>query len=298
MTNIRCQTGLTFAACRDTVSSRLVTSFLSPKVKFMVKLRNAFALALGIFLLQALPARADDYTDIWWTAGGTESGWGVNIIQSQDFIFATFFVYAPAPAPNKTPIWYAGNLTRQTGGSFSGGLYQTTGTGLDMPWNPADNSATQVGNVTFTPTSTTTATLTYNVGGTIVNKNIARQTLTSIALGGTYYGTGVINTSNCTNPANNGRQIFDVDPVVSQATGSQLQIKMSLGSDTCTFSGNYLQEGLLFRIPTASYTCTSGINTSATLNEIKATSIGLEGRWTAANVGGCQEDASFAAVFP
>ena len=262
----------------------------------VLKLRNAFVVALGIFLLQALPARADDYTDIWWAVGGTESGWGVNLIQSQDFIFATFFVYGPAPA--KTPIWYAGNLTRQSNGSFSGGLYQTTGTGIGATWNPADNSATPVGNATFTPTSTTTGTLSYNVGGTNVNKNIARQTLTSIALGGTYYGTGVINTSNCSNPANNGRQIFDVDPVVSQNTGSQLQIQVLLGSDTCTFSGTYVQEGLLFRIPTASYTCTSGINTSATLSEIRATSIGLEGRWTAANVGGCQEDASFAAVFP
>src|SRR5262252_6199944 len=109
-----------------------------------LKLRNAFAVALGIFLLQALPARADDYTDIWWAAGGTESGWGVNLIQSQDFIFATFFVYAPAPAPNKTPIWYAGNLTRQANGSFFGGLYQTTGTGLDKPWNPDDHDVTQV----------------------------------------------------------------------------------------------------------------------------------------------------------
>lgn len=268
----------------------------------VLKLRNVLALALGIFLLQSLPARADDYTDIWWAAGGTESGWGVNIIQSQDFIFATFFVYAPAPAPNKTPIWYAGNLTRQSDGSFSGGLYQTTGTGLDKPWNPADNSATQVGNATFTPTSTTTATLTYNVGGTIVNKNIARQTLTAISLGGSYYGTAVVKLSNCTNPANNGQQIYDVDPVVSQ-TASVLQIQVTLpltsGTDTCTFSGAYAQEGLLFRIPNATYVCTpSGVNTSATLYEIKATSIGIEGRWTAANAGGCQEDATFSAVFP
>src|SRR4029453_13984971 len=133
MSFARCQTRLTFAACRDTVSSRLVTPI--PRAKFMIpKLRNAFAVALGIFFLQALPARADDYTDIWW-AGGVEDGWGINLIQSQDFIFATFFVYGPAPA--KTPIWYAGNLTRRENGSFSGGLYQTTGTGLGATWTPA-----------------------------------------------------------------------------------------------------------------------------------------------------------------
>lgn len=263
-----------------------------------MKLRNALAVVLGMFVLQALPARADDYTDIWWTVGGVESGWGVNIIQSQDFMFATFFVYAPAPAPAKTPIWYAGNLTRQANGTFSGGLYQTTGTGIDQPWNPADNSATQVGTATFSPTSTTAATLSYNVGSTIVTKSIARQTLTSIALGGSYYGTGVLVTSSCANPANNGQQIFDVDPVVTQNTGGQLQFQLTFNSDTCTISGTYVQEGLLFRIPTASYVCTSGINTSATVYEVKATSIGLEGRWSAPNVGGCQEDGSFSAVFP
>jgi hypothetical protein len=261
------------------------------------KLRNAVAFALGLFVLQALPARADDYTDIWWAAGGAESGWGVNMIQSQDFIFATFFVYGPAPA--KTPIWYAGNLTRQANGTFFGGLYQTTGTGIGAPWAPGDYGATQVGTATFTPTSTTTGTLLYNVGGVVVSKSIGRQTLTSIALGGSYFGTGVLTLSNCSDPANNGQQIFDVDPVVTQSTGGQLSFSLTFGSDTCTIAGNYLQEGLLFRIPTASYVCaTSGINTGATMFEIRATAIGLEGRWNAPNAGGCQEDGAFASVFP
>ena len=265
----------------------------------VLKLRNVLALALGIFLLASLPARADDYSDIWWTAGGTESGWGVNFIQSQDTIFATFFVHGPAPSTAE--VWYVATMNR-SGGGFTGDLYQTTGTGIGAPWNPADQSATKVGTATFTPTSTTTGTLVYNVGGTMVNKNLGRQTLTAISLGGSYYGTAVVKLSNCTNPANNGQQIYDVDPVVSQ-TASVLQIKVTLpltsGTDTCTFSGAYAQEGLLFRIPNATYACTpSGVNTSATLSEIKATSIGIEGRWTAANAGGCQEDATFSAVFP
>ena len=31
-------------------------------------------------------------------AGGTEDGWGVNLAQNQDVIFATFFVHGPAPS--------------------------------------------------------------------------------------------------------------------------------------------------------------------------------------------------------
>ena len=58
----------------------------------ILSIRSIACLALGTLFLQALPARADDYSDIWWAAGGTESGWGINIAQSQDFIFATFFV--------------------------------------------------------------------------------------------------------------------------------------------------------------------------------------------------------------
>ena len=246
-------------------------------------IRIALCIAFAGILLQAQPARADDYTDIWW-AGPAEDGWGVNLIQSQDFIFATFFVYGPAPA--KTPIWYAGNLERQTNGTFSGKLYQTTGTGIGAPWVPADHTFPQVGTATFTPTSTTTGTLTYNVNTTNVTKTIQRQTLTTIALGGSYIGSAVVNTTSCTA---NGQQIFDVDPVVSQNTGGQLQIALTFGGETCTMQGTYVQEGLLFRIPSATYVCKAGstttLDTTATVYEVKATNIGLEGRWVAPNVG-------------
>ena len=37
----------------------------------------------------------DDYTDIWWAGRRRRVGWGVNFVQTQDVIFATFFVYGP-----------------------------------------------------------------------------------------------------------------------------------------------------------------------------------------------------------
>ena len=262
-------------------------------------LRFILAIALAGAMLHSLPARADDYTDIWW-AGPTEDGWGVNLIQSQDFIFATFFVYGPAPA--KTPVWYAGNLSR-SGNSFTGGLYQTTGTGIGVKWDANDHSATQVGTATFTPTSTTTGTLVYNVNAANEVKAIVRQTLTSIATGGSYFGTGVIYTTGCSNPGNNNRQVADVDPVVTQTVSGQMQIVLTFGPETCTLAGTFVQEGLLFRIPIATYVCKNGnqtsLDTSAMVYEMKSTSIGLEGRWTAPDVGGgCKEDGSFASVFP
>src|SRR5436190_12703574 len=257
---------------------------------------------LAASLMHAMPARADDYTDIWYAfPPESEAGWGVNLIQSQDFIFATFFVYGPAPS--KTPIWYAGNLAR-AGNGFSGGLYQTTGTGIGAPWNPADHSVAQVGTATFTPTDATSGILVYTVNGILVTKAIVRQTLTPIALAGTYYGTAVVVHAGCTDTTQNGTVLTDFDPVVAQSSSGQLQFDfVYAGTENCTLAGNYTQQGQLFRVPLASYVCKNGttttVNTTATIYEIKSTSIGLEGKWFVQNVGGgCTEDAKFATVFP
>jgi hypothetical protein len=64
-----------------------------------------------------------------------------------------------------------------------------------------------------------------------------------------------------------------------------------------------VQEGALFRIASARYLCKAGVqttlDTTATVYEIKATSLGLEGRWFAGNTGGnCREDGKFSAVYP
>ncbi|MEO8677253.1 MAG: hypothetical protein ABI569_16875 [Casimicrobiaceae bacterium] len=257
-------------------------------------------------LLCAPPARADDYTDIWW-AGSAEDGWGVNFIQSQDFIFATFFVHGPAPA--KTPIWYAGNLSRSTDGTnFSGGLFVTTGTGIGAPWNPADHSVTQVGTATFTPADATSGALVYTVNtGTqviTVTKSLIRQTLTPIAVGGQYYGTALVVHSGCKNSADNGTVLTDFDANITQSSGGGLQIDwLYVGSENCAFAGTYAQQGVLFRVPVASYVCTAGttttVNTTGTLYEMKATSIGFEGQWFVPDSGGgCSESGKFATVFP
>ena len=109
---------------------------------------------------------------------------------------------------------------------------------------------------TFTPTSTTTGTLAYNVGATPVNKDIvAADARPRIALGGSYVGSAVVVSSGC---AGAGSQVFDVDPVVTRSTGEQLSIGLTFGSQICTMQGTYAQEGTLFRIPTATYVCTNG----------------------------------------
>jgi hypothetical protein len=95
------------------------------------------ALALAL-LVAAAPVRAADYTDIWYIPG--ESGWGANVVQSDLFMFVTFFVYG---ADGK-PLWYAANLTWD-GTAYSGGLYLTQGTHWALPWNSGLYAANAVG---------------------------------------------------------------------------------------------------------------------------------------------------------
>jgi hypothetical protein len=251
------------------------------------------ALAFCSFLLLApLPAAATDYSDIWFTLG--EDGWGLQIVQSDNFIFATFFVYDA----NKNPTWYAGNLANDGNGNYTGGLYATTGPYLGtVPYDPKQYHATQVGVATFSPQAPDAGLLTYNVGAVNVTKNIQRLTLTTIALGGNYSGgqAGQYSGSGC----NLGKYKDYFDLQVTQLADNSATLEFAFVSGlSCTLSGTLQQSGKLYSIPSATYTCSDGVNTSASLSEIKATSLGIEGILAAPSVGGgCREDATFSGVF-
>lgn len=258
-------------------------------------------LILAVLLMAgAFAARATDYTDIWYNpleqspAGG---GWGVNVVQSDAFLFVTFFIYGP----DNKPTWYVAGLTRDASGNFNGPLYATTGTYFAAPWNPADAAGgAQVGTASFQPTSAYTANLTYafTVGPTVA-KAIQRQALTSIALGGSYSGTeaGSYSNPNCTSSIGAYQDGFHLG--VTHITGTSLTFTFNYVSGlSCTLSGTLQQLGQLYRIPAASYACSDGLSTAAAVDEIKATTFGVEGRFSAPDVsGGCRQDATFSAVF-
>jgi hypothetical protein len=279
--------------------------------------RHHSLLAVAFFTFAfALPlsARAADYTDIWWapctpgpncdTETGHESGWGVNFVQNQDVVFATFYIYDTA----KKPIWVSSPMfVNGAGTSYSGTLYQTTGSFFGGAWNPSDVTKPPVGTSTFTPTSATTGTLNYTVNNVpgvpnvVVLKNIERSMFRTIILGGTYIGTGVVTVTGCSDNSNNGSTSFDVDPQITQNLSGQIGITLSFGSsETCVLSGPAVQEGQLVRITNSSYVCTIGttttLNTTANVYEVKATSVGIEGRWFANTGGGCQESGRFSGV--
>src|SRR5471032_3218118 len=149
-------------------------------------MRRLAALLLALLLpivSFAIPVTVD-YTDMWWNPD--ESGWGANVVQQGDTIFVIVFVYDG----NRNPVWFvAPEVTYQSGGLFAGQLYQTTGpVYFQPPFAPTSVTVVPVGQLTFNPSTTTAAKLTYNVGGIQITKDITRLSWRTDNLAGVYIG--------------------------------------------------------------------------------------------------------------
>ena len=221
----------------------------------------------------------------------------MNLVQNEDVLFATFYIYDSS----NQPTWYSSPMFVDASGTYSGTLYLTTGPWFGGPWT-GSAVATPVGTSAFTPTSAKTGTLTYTVndggGPVVVTKSIERSTFRTINLSGNFSGIALVTLSGCTDSVNNGTTLYDIDPQVMQPSYGDLRIDFvyPAANLACTMTGAAVQEGQLFRIPSATYTCPFGTSTVATVYEVKATALGIEGRWTAKVDGGCQEDGKFSAL--
>jgi len=259
-----------------------------------------FVAALFLAALSVRPALAAtyDYTDSWYTP--VESGWGVNFTQSDNFLFATFFIYGA----DKKPTWYTGEMRWDGSSQFTGGLYLTQGTYFGAPWNPADHPpATLVGTASFTPSTANNyqGTLTYTVTPAApVTKAIERLTLTPILLAANYVGGQSGSYSGCSASSSNGPyQDFFTLQVTQSGTSVSMAFSFPNNNPalTCTLAGTLIQSGLLHRIDDATYRCSDGLNTNASMYDLRATPLGIEGQLFAPSVGGgCREDARFSAT--
>ena len=118
-------------------------------------------------------AQATNYQDLWWAApAGAESGWGVNLTQQGDTIFATWFTYDT----DGSPLWLSATANKSSAGVFTGTLYRTTGPAFNaLPFSPSQVVATPVGTLTLSFASGDTATFAYVVNGVSQSKTITRQ---------------------------------------------------------------------------------------------------------------------------
>jgi hypothetical protein len=118
-------------------------------------------------------------TALWWNPA--ESGWGLNLNQQGNTLFATLFTYETGRAP----LWLvmSNGVLLSDGVTFAGDLYRTTGPAFNAnPFTPiGPSNLTKVGTMTVSFIDVNTASLTYTVNGTTVNKAITRQVFGSRA---------------------------------------------------------------------------------------------------------------------
>ncbi len=228
-----------------------------------------------------------DYTDLWWIPA--ENGWGANVIQQNETLFVTLFIYAS----NTAPTWYVASDVAYQGTTagelqFTGTLYQTTG-----PWfgagtfNPASVTLREVGTLTFATSAISTARLTYTVDGVSVTKNIERQTWELEDLSGQYIGA----TSGTWSGCSSGNGPYDAYATFSVTqVGTSLSMTESGNGYTCNYTGTYSQTGKLGSIA-GNGTCTDTGSLTFAASEIMVNLDGMTMRVSSAN-GACTFDGS------
>jgi hypothetical protein len=197
-----------------------------------------------------------DVTDLWWNPN--ESGWGMNLVQTGSFVFATVYIYGP----DGKPTWVTGELqgTAATGIlTFSGPVYVTSGPYFGGPFDPALVSSRQAGTMTFKLSAESAGQLSYSVDGVVVNKEVQRQPLTRDNYDGTYESIEIVHVANCSSPGANGDHTSKHTVLITQ-NGSAMTITfgaLGIPGGTCTATGNYSQLGRMGQF-VGQYICASG----------------------------------------
>jgi len=225
----------------------------------------------------------------------------MQLVQNNNTLFATIFVYNPA----NLPIWYSGTLfstgiNPATGApSFAGDLYETRGPWLGAtPYQPSQVQLAKVGTISFTSPAVETGVLTYSVNGVSVTKQVQRQTLVFDNYSGTFLGTYSVDRTNCSNPANNGRSTFLTSFAINHSTNAMTivaAITNGIGTFTCTFSGAYSQAGRMAAV-NSTYACTTGESGNVQFIEMTRERLGVLSRLKGTNNLGCKMSGSLSAL--
>ena len=222
-----------------------------------------------------------DVTDVWWP--DAEAGWGIQLIQNADIIFATMFVYGTS----NQPVFYVATLANppSSTGVWTGTLFVSHGPYFGGPWSPALVGEVPVGTMTFALTGIGTGTLDYTVGGVPVSKTINRQALRLEDNQGNYRFTHTWTTSGggCTASdfyaESNGALTGDmaITTIFPDTAAISLQWRLS-PVEFCSMSADYSQVGRFGQYQ-GTLNCPTRSGT-LTLFEIANRVKGLSGRYT------------------
>ncbi len=120
-------------------------------------------------------SRATNYQDLWWASpAASESGWGVNLTQQGDAMFATWFTYDV----DGSPLWLSAIAFKTASGVYTGTLVRTTGPAFNaVPFDPSRVGRTSVGTATFSFANGDVGAFAYTVNNVARTKSIVREVL-------------------------------------------------------------------------------------------------------------------------
>jgi hypothetical protein len=119
-----------------------------------------------------LPLGGIDGQGLWWTQGGAESGWGINIAHQGSKLFATWFTY-DAQGRN---TWLVMSDGRDAGKNrYEGTLYRTTGPAFGAAFDAARVTRIPVGTLHLFVPSADYAELYATVDGATIRKTLSKQ---------------------------------------------------------------------------------------------------------------------------
>lgn len=244
-----------------------------------------FSLSL-LFPSAALAATpfSTDASDLWWNPD--ESGWGINLVQQGNLIFATLYVYGS----DGRARWFvasdmqAAQVPSDQPYTFSGTLYETTGPVFSAAFNPAAVTRRNVGNISFAYTPPGRGTLVYSIDGTSVTKQVQRQTWRVNDLSGGYRGYRITRPLNCAG-APNVTTTRQADLTITQL-GTSITMTQQDNLPNCTYTGTYSQEGHLGAV-TGTFSCTDSTSGPFSLTGIEVGVRGYLARFSG-TVEGCQ----------
>ena len=262
--------------------------------------RSGPAAAKGwrLVLVAALCLRAgfaaaivSDFSDLWWNPA--ESGWGMQLVRGGDATFATLYVYDA----KERPLFYTATLSA-AGTVWSGTLNETTGTYFGAgAYDPAKVTVRGVGVMTFAPTNSETAIVSYSVDGIDVTKSVTRQTLRLENLSGAFAIATQRATTHCPDASMNVERTTLETATVAHA-GNAITVDWTAGDRTCRLAGTYIQAGRLGAAQT-SYTCDDGEAGDMALFELHKRDGFLTGRFQGhAITNGCDYRGRVSAFVP
>lgn len=221
----------------------------------MKPIRTVFGVVALALMLQSPPSLAviptSDQSDLWWTA--SEDGWGMQMVERDNRIFATIYVYDSSG----NPVWYT-SLMDYNGTYWTGDLNASTGSWFGaVPYLASSFHSQKVGTMTWTPNDLISGSLVYSVNGVPVSKSIVRFSLAIEDFSGTFLGAVHLTNTGCTDPMKNGT-LEGFANFVNTQNGSSFQLTLiPQGGSGCTLTGTLTQAGRFGGV-NGQYTCADG----------------------------------------